>query len=116
MNVLRSALTGARRYFSATAPCLWAWPKLYDKHIHGGTQMKLRKYSPRITTDKKEVHSFKLVSGAGHPWYHRSARRKVAAEPDKVTRLRFDPVIQRRVLFHEKKDTGIAPAKLKFTQ
>ena len=60
--------------------------------------------------------AFKLVSGAGHPWYHISARRKTAVNPDKQKSVAYDPVVHRRVLFAEKKDSGLTSAKLKFTQ
>ncbi|KAJ9444765.1 bL33m [Diplonema papillatum] len=118
MDVLRLArrIPLGARCFSSTAPLLWAWPKRWHAMEGGNRQLMLSKYSQKIKSTKRELVPIKLMSAAGHPWYHISARRKVAKEPDRRTQVMYDPVVQRPVLFHEKKHTSMANAKKKWTQ
>ena len=103
--------------FRRTTATQYVWPK-YNKNLNGNVHhaIRFRKYAKFIQSDKKTVTPAVWMSGAGHPWYHIAFRRKNDLKPDKTSRIGYDPVVQRPVLFMEKKHTGAAPDKLKFTQ
>eukprot|EP01065_Artemidia_motanka_P034106 TRINITY_DN4127_c0_g1_i1.p1 TRINITY_DN4127_c0_g1~~TRINITY_DN4127_c0_g1_i1.p1 ORF type:complete len:124 (+),score=15.39 TRINITY_DN4127_c0_g1_i1:65-436(+) len=105
------------RTFSATAPLLLSLPRRW----HPATSpdpLKLinQGKGPSGPKRKKIAPSILMQSAAGHPWFWRSQRRYVAAQPEKISKVGFDPVVQRYCLFHEKKDIGCMKAKKKFTQ
>eukprot|EP01059_Diplonema_ambulator_P001671 TRINITY_DN11414_c0_g1_i1.p1 TRINITY_DN11414_c0_g1~~TRINITY_DN11414_c0_g1_i1.p1 ORF type:complete len:119 (+),score=26.18 TRINITY_DN11414_c0_g1_i1:23-358(+) len=104
------------RCFSNTTVNLFSWPRTYHEKENGNQALKLVKYGKGAPSEKKTVVWMKMCSAAGHPWYHITARRSVKADPDKRTEIQYDPVIQRSVLFHEKKSTGLTGGKKKWAQ
>eukprot|EP01061_Rhynchopus_euleeides_P032426 TRINITY_DN53872_c0_g1_i1.p4 TRINITY_DN53872_c0_g1~~TRINITY_DN53872_c0_g1_i1.p4 ORF type:complete len:104 (+),score=36.41 TRINITY_DN53872_c0_g1_i1:108-419(+) len=100
----------------STATLLYHWPKYRFVHGNGGLALNLKKYAKHMPSEKKTVVHNKMVSTAGHPWYHFSSKRPTSVLPDKQQTIAFDPVVQRNCLFVEKKNTGMSPSKLKWTQ
>eukprot|EP01062_Namystynia_karyoxenos_P011034 TRINITY_DN13936_c0_g1_i1.p1 TRINITY_DN13936_c0_g1~~TRINITY_DN13936_c0_g1_i1.p1 ORF type:complete len:139 (+),score=37.73 TRINITY_DN13936_c0_g1_i1:94-510(+) len=113
-----AALLQQRRGFSATPPLLGSGFTVHRNwHPNNtGRPMKLVYPAKNKPNGKKYITTMKMVSSAGHPWSHYSARRSVANMPEKATAIMFDAVLGRRVLFHERKDTGVMKGRLKFTQ
>ena len=51
---------------------------------------------------KKAISIIRLVSQAGTGYFY-TKRKNVRANPEKLTLLKFDPIVNRRVLFREEK-------------
>ena len=99
-----------------TGALLYHWPKFRNEFGNGHTALNMKKYAKFIYSDKKTLVHAKMVSSAGHPWYHTPSKRHTATRPEKRSQVAFDPIVQRNCLFVEKKGTGMAVGKLKWTQ